>query len=115
MTGHVTTACHMSHDRTCTNKLTWQKSEHFSETAKNPLSLEHLNRRLYFMKSAFWGKQTNKVITRTKRNWSSQDTEGGGRFTFSYSAFPPRATQKKFSGSEPSWITTFEYVDCRER
>jgi hypothetical protein len=33
--------------------LTWQKSEHFSETAKNPLSLEHLNSRLNFMKSAF--------------------------------------------------------------
>ena len=34
------------------------------------------------------------------------------QLTVSYSAFPPRATQKKFSGSEPSWITTLEYVGC---
>ena len=34
------------------------------------------------------------------------------QLTVSYSAFPPRATQKKFSGSEPSWITTLAYVGC---
>lgn len=35
-------------------ELTWQKSEHFSDTVKNPFSLEHLNSLALFMKSASW-------------------------------------------------------------
>ena len=33
-------------------KLTWQKSEHFSETAKKPFSLEQRKSRLSFIYSA---------------------------------------------------------------
>ena len=42
--------------------ITWQKSEHFSETAKNPFSLEHRNRRLCIMKSAFWEEQDKRSV-----------------------------------------------------
>ena len=58
------------------NVRTWQKSAHFSETAKYPFSLEHRKRRAQFMKSASVSK--------------------GFR--------PAMPTQKKFSGSSPSLI-----------
>ena len=119
---HVVTWCHVTSFKPISLHLTWQKSEHFSETAKNPFSLEHRNRRLCFMKSAFWGR--TKSIQVPVSSWGcflqkdpgceAKSHERCAQLTVSYSAFPPRATQKKFSGSEPSWITTLEYVGCEE-
>ena len=43
---------------------------------------------------------------------SGRGGEGNWRLTVSYSCLPPRATQKKFSGSEPSCTTTLEKLDC---
>ena len=131
---HMVTWCHVTSFKPISLHLTWQKSEHFSETAKNPFSLEHRNRRLCFMKSAFWEGQTHKnkgsrrsinsrLQSHTEAVFFLQKEPGSEdksherkkvctQLTVSYSAFPPRATQKKFSGSEPSWITTLEYVGC---
>ena len=86
------------------------------------------------MKSAFWEGQTHKnkgsrrsINSRLQSHTeavfflqkepgyedkSHERKEVYTQLTVSYSAFPPRATQKKFSGSEPSWITTLEYVGC---
>lgn len=52
------------------------------------------------MKSAFWEV---KVCARERKNERIEREKGeGGTLTVSYSFFPPSATQKKFSGSDPS-------------